>query len=87
MRCALRLALGASFILLIALFFLKHLLEDLAEQYSVGTYIKTSWSNFGTVQNDPIFRGEPGDKIIVMAKLEKENTDWVHELLGEYAKS
>ena len=85
MRWALRFALSASILLILVLLLLKNKLEDLADQYSVGSYIKTSWDNFGTVQPAPIYHGKPGDKIIVMAKLEHENTDWVNDMLGECA--
>ena len=90
MRWSLRFALSASVLLIILLLFLKSHLEDLWSQYSVGSYISHSWRNtfqYGIVDNNPAFGGEPGDKVIVMAKLEKENTDWVTEHLPEYVLS
>lgn len=87
MRWTLRFAVCASLLLVILLLILKNHLEDLWDQYSVGTYIATSWHNtfqHGTVENIPTFRGQPGDQIIIMAKLEKENTDWVADGLPEH---
>lgn len=86
MRWSLRFALSASVLLIILLLLLKNHLEDLWDQYNVGSYISHSWKTafqYGTVDDNPAFRGEPGDKIIVMAKLEKENTAWVTEHLPE----
>ncbi|KAK4692954.1 hypothetical protein P7C71_g4349, partial [Lecanoromycetidae sp. Uapishka_2] len=88
MRWALRFAVSTSILSIILLLLLKNHLEDLWDQYSVGTYIATSWDNtlqHDTVENIPTFRGQPGDQVIIMAKLEKENTDWVSEQLPEYA--
>lgn len=89
MRWVLRFAVSASLLLLLLLLLLKNHLEDLWDQYSVGTYIATSWGNtfqHGTVENIPALRGEAGDKVIIMAKLEKENTDWVSDGLPEYTR-
>jgi hypothetical protein len=87
MRWSLRFAVSASLLLIILLVLLKNHLEDIWDQYSVGTYIATSWKKtfqHGIVENIPAFRAEPGDKVIIMAKLEKENTDWVFDGLPEY---
>lgn len=90
MRWALRFALSASVLAFLLLVLLKNHLEDLWDQYDVTSYIGASWKNtfkHGTVQNIPTFNGQPGDKVIIMATLEKENTDWVAEGLPEYASS
>ncbi len=89
MRWSLRFAFSAS-VLVIILLILKNHLEDLWDQYNVGSYISHSWKNtfqHGAVDNHPVFRGEPGDRVIIMAKLEKENTNWVMEHLSEYISS
>ena len=86
MRLALRFALSASTILIILLLIVKIKLEDIWDQYSVSTYIAHSWKNtfeHGPVQNIPISGGEASDKVVIMAKTEKENTDWVAEYLPE----
>ena len=88
MRWTLRLAVSASFVVIILLLLLKHHLEDLWGQYRVGMYIATSWKNsfkHGTVQDTARFQGKLGDKVIIMAKLEQEDTDWVSDELPEYA--
>ena len=88
MRLALRFALSASIFLIIVLLIVKIKLEDIWDQYGVSTYIAHSWKNtfqHGPVQNIPVFGGEASDKVVIMAKTEKENTDWVAENLPEYA--
>jgi len=83
MKCPLRILLGASLILLIPLFFLSRHLLDLWDQYNGSAYMWASISH-GTQGRSPPIPAIPGDKIIVMAKLEQENTDWVAEYLPEY---
>ena len=87
MRLALRFALSASTILIILLLIVKIKLEDIWDQYSVSTYIAQSWRNkfkHGPVQDVPTSGGEEAsDKVVIMAKTEKENTDWVAEYLPE----
>ena len=87
MRLALRFALSASVVLIILLLILKTKFEDIWDQYGVSTYIAHSWKNtfqYGPVQDIPTFGGEASDKVVIMAKMEKENTDWVAEHLPEY---
>jgi hypothetical protein len=77
------LLLGASLILLIPLFFLSRHLLDLWDQYNCSAYVVAFISHGNQVRTPPI-PAQPGDKIIIMAKLEQENTDWVAEYLPEY---
>ena len=87
MRWSLRLILSAFFLLSIPLFLITRHFADIWDQYNISSYIAASWQNtfrYGTVENIPAFDGKPGDKVIIMAKLEKENTDWVTEELPEY---
>ena len=87
MRWSLRLILSAFFLLSIPLFLVTRHFADIWDQYSISSYIAASWQTtfrYGTVENIPAFDGKPGDKVIIMAKLEKENTDWVTEELPEY---
>ena len=89
MRLALRFALSASVFLIILLLVVKIKLEDIWDQYGVSTYISHSWKNtfqHGPVQSIPTFGGEASNKVVIMAKTEKENTDWVAEHLPEYAR-
>ena len=88
MRWSLRLILSAIFLLSIPLFLVTRHFADIWDQYSISSYIVASWQNtfrHGKVENIPAFDDKPGDKVIIMAKLEKENTDWVIEELPEYA--
>lgn len=82
MRQTLRLSLAACLILLIALFFLTRKVLDTWDQYSISSYIRAS-INHGAQAEAPTIPGEPGDKIVVMAKLEQEDTNWVEEYLPE----
>lgn len=87
MRLALRFALSASVLLIILLLIVKIKLQDIWDQYGVSTYISHSWKNtfqHGPVQNIPTFGGEAGGKVVIMAKTEKENTDWVAEHLPDW---
>lgn len=87
MKWSLRFALSAFTLLLILLLSLKSHFEDFWDQYSVGSYVHSSWKNtfrHGAVEHNTSFHGEPGDRAIVMAKLEEENTNWVTEHLPEY---
>ena len=67
------------FLLMPAVFLIRHFL-DLGDQYSALTYFRASvtqlfpHSSIG-VSSDAGFR--IGDKILVMARTESENTDWV----------
>lgn len=86
MRLALRLIFTAFLIAIIVLALLRNLIADRWNQYGVGLYIKhkveTSLRN-GTLDYLPPLPGVTGDKIIVMAKLEKDNTRWVFDELSE----
>ena len=58
---------------------IRHVL-DLGNQYSAFSYIQTSFKNslFHTLFNDPpALAVEADDKVVVMAKLESEDTNWV----------
>lgn len=88
MRWTLRFALTASILLVLLLLLLKRHLEDLWDQYNVPAYLRSSLkSSFrhGSLEYPPPIPGKTGDKIIVMAKLEKEDTDWVVKNLPECA--
>ena len=90
MRLALRLVLLVTVFLLIVFLIVKIKLEEVWDQYSVSTYIAHSWENsfqHGAVQNIPAYGGEASDKVVIMAKTEKEDTDWVAENLPECVHS
>ena len=87
MRLALRLGLIASLVLVVLLLVLKSQIEDRWDQYGVGSYIRhkaaTTFKD-GTLDYLPPLPGITGDKVIVMAKLENDDTRWATEELSEY---
>ena len=86
MRWLLRFAITAFALLLIPLFLLQSHIRDIWDQYSIGSYVGSSWVNtFGheEVESHRTFTGDVGDKVIIMAKLEEEDTSWVKEHLPE----
>ncbi len=82
MRQTLRFFLAGCLVLLIALFFLAREVLDIWDQYSISSYIGASIGH-GAPAKAPAIPGKPGDKIIVMAKLEQEDTNWVENYLPE----
>lgn len=87
MRWILRLLVAGLFFPILMLFLLKSHLEDLSDQYNVSDYVHASFENtfhHGTLDYHAPFDGKVGDKVIIMAKLEKEDTEWVAENLPEY---
>lgn len=86
MRFGFRVLLCLAIPILPALYVLVNHIADLCDQYSAGHYL---YDNFKSrVQKEKPHAHDPevrnGDKIIVMAKLEEENTDWVENELPEY---
>ena len=86
MRWSARFIFAGSIILLISFFLLVRKLNEVWDQYNVPGYIQSSLRH-GIAGQPPDISGEVGDKIIIMAKLEKEDTSWVAEYLPEYASS
>lgn len=89
MRFALRLILGASLLALTLLLVIKAFLQDIWDQYSVHSYIGSSLEDtFGKHDSSnyvPLVSDADQDKTIVMARMEKDNVDWVTNELPEYA--
>lgn len=69
-------------LILFSIYLLEAHLQDICNQYRAGAYVIRWLDRHGTA---PSPHGEitPGDKVIVMAKLEEENTDWVKDELPE----
>jgi hypothetical protein len=85
MRGNLRLALiCVSSLLLFSLYLLEAHLQDLCNQYRAGAYLVAWLDRNGTSTSIP--GTTQGDKVIVMAKLEEEPTDWVAQELPEYVR-
>lgn len=88
MRWTVRFALTASIVSIILLLILKQHLEDLWDQYNVPAYLRSSFKNsfrHGELDHLAPVPGKMGDKIIIMARMEHENTDWVAKNLPESA--
>ena len=88
MRSASRYAIGASLVLLIPLLILIRELADRADQYKAPTYLqaiflKTFHNDVSALDSPGPIDVEVGDKVIVMAKLEHEDTNWVADHLPE----
>lgn len=85
MRGKLRLAFTCvSSLLLLGLYLLQVHLQDLGNQYRAGAYM-VAWLH-GDVPSTPSDT-TPGDKVIVMARLKEEPTEWVAQELPEYVPS
>jgi hypothetical protein len=83
MRGNIRLALVCvSSLLLFSLYLLQAHLQDLCNQYRAGAYVVAWLDRNNTPAPIPV---TTQDKVIVMAKLEEEHTDWVAQELPEYA--
>lgn len=83
MKGGLRFAICISVMLIFSLYLLEAHLQDIVNQYRAGAYV-VEWLNRNDVIKKPVpFNGTPGDKVIVMAKLAEEHTDWVQEELPE----
>ncbi|KLJ07437.1 hypothetical protein EMPG_17084 [Blastomyces silverae] len=94
MKCSLRFAVGISCLILVALWFLVRHFADLLDQYSGGSYLTDSFyarfhSGSFDLRKDAAHAHdvEVGDKIIVMAKLEEEDTDWVRDELPDWQRA
>ena len=78
--CRLLIAATLIAILLIAV---RVRLYEIWDQYNVRAYVGSSLGfGNGAYDSAPLV-GESGDKVIVMAKMEKEDTNWVAEHLPE----
>lgn len=84
MRFGLRLLLCASFLLFFPLYLLEAHLQDLYDQYSAGAYVTDWWNYKQPTSQNAGSQKTPGDKVIVMAKMEQEQTSWVEDELPEY---
>jgi hypothetical protein len=84
MKGGLRLTLCVTFLLLFSLYLLEAHLQDLCNQYRAGAYLVDWLDRNGPVHSSAEGYSTPGDKVIVMAKLEEEPTEWVEEQLPEY---
>ena len=78
MRFALRLTLLASGILLILLFFVRKPVTDLYDQYNIPAYVSAKWDlTFSSSAPPTNLPANPGNRVVVMAKMAHEDTSWV----------
>ncbi len=90
MRGVARLAICTSILLIVPLWLLKSHCEDLWHQYDVSAYVvsayEASWlpgEGHVTPNGTKPSSKNSSDKVIVMARLEQEDTSWVAEMLPE----
>ncbi|KAL4806108.1 hypothetical protein BDV18DRAFT_160177 [Aspergillus unguis] len=88
MKSGYRLALCFLLLLLIPLYFLEAHFADLAYQYHAGTYL-VDWLSSEDVSRTKwsAYNGNIKDKVIVMARLEEEPVQWVHEELPDWQQA
>ena len=90
MRWAVRFFAAAALVAIISLLLLVNHLRDLSDQYNTAAYIQASLRNtflYGTLDYQIPIGGKVGDKVVIMAKLEQEDTDWVAANLPEWVFS
>ncbi|KAK2745730.1 hypothetical protein FQN55_006050 [Onygenales sp. PD_40] len=85
MKCSLRFALSIAFVLFLLGWFLGGVIFDNFDQYSTKAYLIDSYNlrfhpELVRPHTNTSPDGKVGDKIIVMAKLEEEDADWVESV-------
>lgn len=83
MKSGTRIALCAASVIVLSLYLLEAHIQDICNQYRAGAYL-VEWWYHKSESIVPAHHATPNDKVIVMAKLEEEDTDWVGEELPEY---
>ncbi len=87
MKTTNRAVVGVSLVLILLLMLLTRHFLDLANQYSAFAYFRTSLSKsffHASPENPPTIGVEVDDKVIVMAKMESEDADWVARELPSF---
>ncbi len=82
MRLGYRLLIAATLIVAF-LIAVKVRLYEIWDQYDVPAYVAGSLGVGNEAYEAVPLVGEAGDKVIVMAKMEKEDTNWVGQHLPE----
>ncbi|KAJ5165093.1 Protein of unknown function DUF3431 [Penicillium coprophilum] len=87
MKGGLRIAgFGVLCLVLFSLYLLEAHLQDICDQYSAGSYV-INWLDRNDTAPSPHGKIIPGDKVIVMAKLQEEPTKWVEEELPDWQRA
>ncbi|KAL8817884.1 MAG: hypothetical protein Q9223_003365 [Gallowayella weberi] len=87
MRWTLRFALPALLLLITVFVVLYIKFAQIWDQYNAPAYAWASLQNTfrgSKLENPPPVAGKVGDKVVIMAKVESEDTDWVAQNLPEY---
>ncbi|CAO1596835.1 hypothetical protein XANCAGTX0491_000665 [Xanthoria calcicola] len=87
MRWTLRFALPALLLVIIVSVTLYIKFAQIWDQYSAPSYAWASLRNTlrgSTLDNPPAVLGKVEDKVLIMARVESENTDWVAEGLPDW---
>lgn len=85
-----RVVISVSVILILLIVLLTRHLLDLGNQYSAFTYFRASLVNsFSHAPSNylPAAGVETGDKVVVMAKMESEDTNWVTRELPSFVNT
>lgn len=85
MKGGMRIILCVAALLFFSLYLLEAHVQDICNQYHAGAYL-FAWIDRklpGAAPPAPPPIGVPGDKVIVMARLEEEDVSWVEEELPE----
>ncbi|KAJ5777010.1 hypothetical protein N7520_000256 [Penicillium odoratum] len=86
MKSGYRIALCVVSLVFFSLYLLEAHIQDICNQYRAGAYL-TEWWYHKSGSNVPVHNSTPGDKVIVMAKLEEEDADWVQEELPDWQRA
>ncbi|TKA73540.1 hypothetical protein B0A49_07712 [Cryomyces minteri] len=89
LNCRTRFVVVAALLLplFVGLFFLARHFQDLSNQYEAPAYVWDYVKDLSSSRPDrqPLLGvGKPEDRVIVLARLERENVDWVEELLPRW---
>ncbi|KAL1879006.1 hypothetical protein Plec18167_004301 [Paecilomyces lecythidis] len=88
MKCGWRFVLCFLLLLTVCFVALKRHLQDIYDQYSAGAYLAELLRQHGSDYTAPVpNHGSEGDKVIVMAKLEEEHTEWVEQELPDWQRA
>ena len=85
MKCGLRVGIGIAILSIVPLTVLLLHLSDLSDQYNTFDFVQNSVSTviYNVHEDLPAVAPHIGDKIIVMARTEEEDTSWVAKELPE----
>ncbi|KAJ5908264.1 hypothetical protein N7495_000946 [Penicillium taxi] len=86
-RFGLRVALCATSLIVFGCYLLQAHLREICTQYRAGQYLADWLDRSTTTTPRPHYNAIPEDKVIVMAKLNEENTDWVATELPDWQRA